>query len=121
MSSSFQDLRVWQSSILLTKSIYIATDKFPKSELYGLTSQMRRATVSIPSNIAEGKGRNTGKEFAASLYHARGSLMELQTQILLSRDLNLLTTEVANELLNQCTTVGKAMAGLINSLKLSNH
>ena len=74
MSSSFKDLRVWQEAMNLAVSVYRATSKFPKHELYGLSQQLRRAAVSIPSNIAEGKGRRSDREFRNFLMHARGSL-----------------------------------------------
>lgn len=83
---SFTDLIVWQKAILLTKEIYKLTREFPKSELYTLTSQMRRAAISIPSNIAEGKKRRTRKDFANFLSTADASAAELQTQIIIARD-----------------------------------
>jgi len=86
MASSFQDLRVWREAIKLAVSIYGATEKFPKHELYGLTSQIRRAAVSVASNIAEGKGHRSSREFCNFLFHARGSLLELQTQPIIARD-----------------------------------
>src|ERR1700751_4412430 len=76
MSSSFKDLRVWQEAMRFTVEIYRATDRFPKHELYGLGQQLRRAAVSVPSNIAEGKGHRSNREFAHFLLHARGSLLE---------------------------------------------
>src|SRR5260221_12214958 len=81
--SSFQDLRIWQESMDLTVEIYRATSDFPRHEIYGLISQMRRAAVSVPSNIAEGKGHRSDPEFVRFLFHARGSLLELQTQLLI--------------------------------------
>ena len=84
MASSFRDLRVWQEAMKLTVEIYRASGSFPKQEQFGLTQQIRRASVSVPSNIAEGKGRRTDKDFAHFLYHARGSLLEVQTQVLLA-------------------------------------
>jgi four helix bundle protein len=77
--SSYCDLRVWQEAVELALEIYRATAQFPKHELYGLTSQMRRAAVSIPSNIAEGKGHNSDGDLGRFLFHARGSLLELRT------------------------------------------
>jgi four helix bundle protein len=76
---SFRNLRVWQEAMTLTTEIYRGTADFPKPELYGLTSQIRRAAVSVPSNIAEGKGHRSDKEFVRFLLHARGPLWELQT------------------------------------------
>src|SRR5271165_4431833 len=97
-SSSFQDLRIWQEAMALTEQVYRATNDFPKQEIYGLTSQMRRAAVSVPSNIAEGKGHRSDPEFVRFLFHARGSLLELQTQLLIARRLKYLSEEKADEL-----------------------
>src|SRR5882762_9420318 len=94
--SSFQDLRIWQESMDLTVEIYRATSDFPRHEIYGLASQMRRAAVSVPSNIAEGEGHRSDPEFVRFLFHARGSLLELQTQILIARRLEYLSEEKAN-------------------------
>ena len=84
---SYKELIVWQKSIKLVKEIFILTDKFPKSELYGLVSQMRRAAVAIPSNIAEGYGRKSSKEYAQFYSIAYGSALELETQLILSKRL----------------------------------
>lgn len=81
---SFKDLIVWQKSMLLARKIYLATENFPKIEHYGLVSQMRRAAVSIPSNIAEGYGRKSSKEYTQFYSIAYGSLLELETQMILS-------------------------------------
>jgi four helix bundle protein len=83
----FQDLQIWQKGIEIVKSCYLLTEKFPDSENFGLTSQMRRAAVSIPSNIAEGNGRKSNQEFLRFLQIARGSLAELETQHILSEEL----------------------------------
>jgi four helix bundle protein len=87
MSSSFRDLRVWRDAMKLASDIYRATAVFPKHELYGLSQQMRRAAVSVPGNIAEGKGPRSNQGFVNFLFHARGSLLELQTQIEIAQDL----------------------------------
>ncbi len=117
MASTFKDLRVWQLAMELVIETYQATKGFPKEEQYGLISQMRRAAVSIASNIAEGKGLRTDADFARFLYHARGSLMELQTQIMIARELQYLTERNAVVLLQKCEAVGRSLAGLINSLE----
>ena len=117
MSSSFRDLRVWRQAMELVFAVYQETRSFPREEIYGLTAQMRRAAVSVPSNIAEGKGMNSDPEFKRFLYHARGSLMELQTQILIAQELQYLSKEKAESLLERCTATGRSLAGLINSLK----
>jgi four helix bundle protein len=88
---SYKELIVWQKSMELTREVYTCTEKFPKSEMFGLINQMRRATVSIPSNIAEGFGRAHTKEYLHFLHTAHGSLNELETQIVLSKDMNFLT------------------------------
>ena len=87
MIKNFRDLDVWKKSIELVKKVYIITGNFPREELYGLTSQMRRASVSVPSNIAEGHVRKSTKEFIQFLYIAMGSLAELETQLVISREL----------------------------------
>ncbi|MDT0643265.1 four helix bundle protein [Zunongwangia sp. F363] len=89
----FRDLKVWQKSIQLNKLIYAATKKFPKEEVYGLTSQIRRSAVSIPSNIAEGCGRESKKEFKNFLGIALGSAFELETQLIIALDQNFIEKE----------------------------
>jgi len=116
MVRSFCDLRVWREGMDLTILIYRLSAGFPKHELFGLSQQMRRAAVSIPSNIAEGKGRWSGKEFKQFLFHARGSLLELQTQIMIARELQYLSEEQGEHALDLAAQVGKSLAGLINSL-----
>lgn len=116
MASTFRDLRVWQQGMKLGLKIYEVTDSFPRKELFGLRSQMTRAAVSIPSNIAEGKGRQTDKEFRSFLFHARGSLMELQTQIEFARELKYMSKDVAASLQKDCDQLGSGLTGLINAL-----
>ena len=116
MPSSFRDLRVWQEAIKLASDVYRATADFPRHELYGLSGQMRRAAVSIPSNIAEGKGHRSNREFTNFLLHARGSLLELQTQMLIAEDLQYLSGERMQELGSQADRIGRGLNGLINSL-----
>ena len=115
-TSSFRDLRVWQEAMKLTTSVYRCTSSFPKHELYGLSQQIRRAAVSVPSNIAEGKGHRSDRDFVRFLLHARGSLLELQTQLLIAQELGYLSTADATQLLNVAENVGRALSGLINSL-----
>lgn len=100
----------------LAIDIYRETASFPRDEIYSLTQQMRRAAVSIASNIAEGKGRKSRKEFEQFLFHARGSLLELQTQIMIASRLNYLSEERAKLVLDQATRIGRSLTGLINSL-----
>jgi four helix bundle protein len=115
-TSSFRDLRVWQEAMKLTTEIYRSTTAFPKHELYGLSQQIRRAAVSVPSNIAEGKGHRSNKEFVHFLLHARGSLLELQTQLLIAEELQYIGKEDAERLLRLAEAVGRALSGLINSM-----
>ena len=115
-TSSFRDLRVWQEAMKLTTEIYRSTTAFPKHELYGLSQQIRRAAVSVPSNIAEGKGHRSDKEFVHFLLHARGSLLELQTQLLIAEELQYVGKEEALRLLRLAEAVGRALNGLINSM-----
>src|SRR5437667_5427132 len=110
-TSSFRDLRLWQQAIELALSVYRSTDTFPKHELYGLAQQMRRAAVSVASNVAEGKGRNSDKEFRQFLFYSRGSLLELETQILIASKLEYLSVERSDELRTLTTQVGRSLAG----------
>ena len=116
MGLSYRDLIAWQKAMDLTEEIYKITRGFPKDELYGLTSQLRRAAVSVPSNIAEGQGRLTPGEFRQFLGHARGSLLETETQILLAGKLHYISPEEMNHLLKSSTEVGRILNGLIGSI-----
>lgn len=119
MTQTYKDLKVWQIAILLAKEIYKITEKFPKEEIFGLTSQMRRSAVSIPSNIAEGKLRGYEKEFKKFLLIAFGSGGELETQIILAKSLpktGKCDYSKADDLLDQ---VMKMLNVLINKLKAS--
>lgn len=95
---SYRDLLIWQKGIAFVKRIYQETARFPDSERYGLTNQMRRAAVSIPSNIAEGQARQHSGEFRQFLFIALGSIAELETQILISQDLGFLPEEISTNL-----------------------
>ncbi|MGA1998734.1 MAG: four helix bundle protein [Terriglobales bacterium] len=114
MSRSYEDLKVWQRAMDLVYVIYDMTRAFPKDELYGLVSQMRRAAVSIPSNIAEGKGRSTDKDFAVFLHHSRGSLHELETQIRIAHHLGYIPAAANPSLSELVSEVGRLLNGLIN-------
>jgi len=116
MGSSYQDLRVWQQAMVLARYVYRLTEKFPKHELYGLVSQIRRAAVSVPSNIAEGKGHRSDKEFLHFLFHARGSLFEVETQILLAQQLQYISDAESAEVRQLIAPVARSLTGLINSL-----
>ena len=115
--NTHKDLIVWKRGIELVKNIYALTNSFPKSEQFGLVSQMRRSAVSIPSNIAEGYGRNSKKELIHFLYIALGSSSELETQIILSGELNFLEKSVVTECLNQLIEIIKMITSLIKSHK----
>jgi four helix bundle protein len=107
-----RNLVVWRKSMDLVKDIYRATGDFPKHELYGLVSQLRRAAVSVPSNVAEGYGRNSRNELHQFVGTARGSLAEVETQIELARDLGYLRGELASDLLSKATVIGRMLTGL---------
>ena len=115
MIRTFRDLDVWRKGMDLTVRVYKSTDRFPKSEIFGLTSQLRRAAVSIPSNIAEGKAVG-GKGYRRHLKIAMGSEAELQTQVELAERLNFLNREEANDLLEHAAEVGRMLAGLFRAL-----
>src|SRR5439155_18249577 len=118
MKSSYRDLLVWQKAIALVTEIYRATRSFPKEEVYGLTSQMRRAAVSIPSNIAEGQARLTKGEFRQFLGQAKGSLAELDTQLVIAQHLGFLAD--SEPLSGRLSEVGRMLNGLIASLTTDN-
>lgn len=113
---SYHDLIGWQKSMALVTNIYRSTRNFPKDEMCGLTSQIRRAAVSIPSNIAEGQGRLTRGEFRQFIGHARGSTFELESQILIAKELGYLEEKDERALRDQIHEVGKILNGLLNSL-----
>ena len=114
---SYNDLIAWQKAIELVRDVYKATQGFPKEEMYGLTSQIRRSAVSIPSNIAEGQARNTKGEFIQFLGIARGSIAEFDTQVIISNQLGYLSNETTNDLKDKIAIVNKLNNGLIRSLK----
>lgn len=114
---SYIELDVWKEARALVSQVYLITKVFPKEELYGITNQIRRCSVSIPSNIAEGCGRQSPKETIHFLYISRGSLYELETQLFLSNDLEFLSEEKLNNLLIQIQTCKKLLNGFINYYK----
>jgi four helix bundle protein len=116
MGRSYKDLVAWQKAMDLVTATYRATAGFPRDELFGLTSQLRRAAVSIPSNIAEGQGRLSEKEFRHFLGQARGSLMEAETQLQIAENLGYLRTEQTMPLLQSCAEVGRILNGLLASV-----
>ncbi len=114
---TFRDLTIWQKGILLVKSVYQKTASFPKEELYGLITQMRRAAVSVPSNIAEGYRRRHGKEFQQFLNVSLGSLGELETQIIIANDLNYLSSENSDFLLEEVDHLTRMVISLNNKVQ----
>ena len=117
MGQSYRQLVAWQKAMQLVSEIYKATETFPRHELYGLTNQLRRAAVSIPSSIAEGQARFSSKEFHHSLSHARGSLVEMETQILIAQELRYVPSNQANSLLRRTAELGRILNGLIAAIK----
>lgn len=115
-SRNYQDLIVWKKSIDLVSNIYASTKAFPKEEVYGLTSQIRRAGVSMSANIAEGQARNSRGEFRQFLGIAQGSLAELETLLIISGNLNYLNSQKREDLLEACEEIGRLLAGLKKSL-----
>ncbi|MDD8017806.1 MAG: four helix bundle protein [Bacteroidota bacterium] len=116
----FKKLLVWQKGHVLTKEIYLATSKFPKDELYGVTSQLRRAVLSIPTNIAEGVGRGSDADFKRFLHIAFGSASETEYLILISKELKYLSQDEAVSFDNQIIEIKKMLSSLINTLKKSD-
>jgi four helix bundle protein len=113
MSGSYRDIKVWQRAIELVVDIYSCTRSFPKEEVYGLVGQLRRAAVSIPSNIAEGKGRRTDKEFLLFLHHARGSVFEVETQLTIAGLLGYIPEPDVHRIANSAGEVARMLSGLI--------
>ncbi|MEE0507493.1 four helix bundle protein [Phascolarctobacterium succinatutens] len=113
---SYKELTVWQKSMLLTEEIYRLARLLPREELYSLSDQMRRAAVSIPSNIAEGQARSSTKAFVSFLSIAKGSNAELETQLMICVRLKYLTQSQAEVALNLCSEVGKMLTVLIGKL-----
>jgi four helix bundle protein len=112
---SYRDLEVWKISMQLAREVYQITEGMPKHEIYGLTSQIRRASVSVPANIAEGYGRNHRKEYVQFLGIANGSLKELETLLLLAHDLNYIN-DIA-KLMSLCESAGRLLNRLRQSLQ----
>lgn len=113
----YQELRVWQNSMQLARKVYEVTKQFPREETYGLTSQMRRAAISVSSNIAEGQGRSSRGEFKQFLCIARGSLFELETQFLLARSLGYISETDTSSIERALSDVAPVLNALIRSLK----
>jgi four helix bundle protein len=116
-TNGYRDLKVWQRGFKLTLRVYECTADFPIAERYGLTSQMRRCASSIPANIAEGSGRDSGRDFSRFLSIALGSLKELETFLLLSRELGFIEAKIAEELLSAADELGRMIRGLQKSVR----
>lgn len=112
-----KDLDVWKKAMELVVSVYKTTSSFPREEIYGLTSQIRRAAVSIPSNIAEGAARNHDNEYRQFLYIALASSAELETQLIISNRLGFVENEESQELITELNTISRMLQGLIKSIK----
>ena len=117
MAQHYKDLIAWPKAMDLVNAIYDATDSFPKREAYSLTDQIRRAAVSIPSNIAEGQAHYSNREFLHYLRHSRGSFAELETQVLIAQQRNYLSELQVAHLLKLANELGRILSGLIHSLK----
>ena len=117
---SYKDLIVWQKSLTLCRLIYECTEKYPQRELYGLASQMRRAAVSIPSNIAEGRSRSTAKDFGNFLRIALGSAAELETQLLISKDLSYCDNDMFEKADSLLSEIRRMLHAMIKGLEASD-
>ncbi len=112
----YRDLIAWQKAMDLVEDVYRVSQNFPREEMYGLTNQIRRAAVSIPSNIAEGQGRGVGGEFAHHLRIANASRQEIETQLLIAVRLGFITEPDVNAVLERCFEVGRIICGLHHSV-----
>jgi four helix bundle protein len=117
MGNSYQDLIAWQQAMDVAEHVYRISAKFPQDERFGLISQVRRAAVSVPSNIAEGQGRGSKGEFVLFLGHAKGSLHEVETQLQLAVRCGFIKKQDVAPVLQECDMVGRLITGLIQSLK----
>lgn len=119
MKQHYKQLLVWQKAMVLVTRVYEVTRSFPREEMYGLTVQIRRAAVSVPSNIAEGQARSTTGEFKHFIGIAKGSLAELDTQLLIAQNLGYLPE--ADDLFDKLAEVGRMLSGLVSSLTTADH
>jgi four helix bundle protein len=115
--NSYRDLKVWQDGMTLVEDCYRLSKEFPKEELFGLTSQLRRAAVSVPANIAGGYGRDSRGSYVNLLRNARGSLKELETHLILAQRLKFGSFDLATQLLARSETIGRMLRSLIRSLE----
>jgi four helix bundle protein len=117
VAQHYKDLIAWQKAMDLVAEVYSATDKFPSKEKFSLTDQIRRAAVSVPSNIAEGQAHFSKREFLHYLRHSRGSLAELETQVLIAKRVRYLQPATSEKLLKDIDELGRILSGLIRSLE----
>lgn len=117
MSGTYRDLKVWQAAMEMVQEVYRLTQAFPRQETYGLIIQLRRAAVSIASNIAEGKGRSSDKELLHFLSNAKGSLFEVETQIMIADGLGYLTRPQCEDFLSRSAEVGRLLNGLMKAFR----
>jgi four helix bundle protein len=117
MSNSYRDLIVWQKSLALVTDVYRITERFPKHEMFGLSSQLQRAAVSVVANIAEGQARNSKKEFVHFLSNSRGSLAELETEIYIASNLRYINEAAGRKALAATDEISRLINGLMNSLQ----
>jgi four helix bundle protein len=115
---SYREQFIWKQGVSLAINCYKLTEHFPKSELYGLTSQIRRSSVSVPSNIAEGYGRRTKNEYVQFLHIALGSLRELDTQLIIAREVNLASTELFQPLIKEVDRLQGILVSTLQKMKL---
>jgi len=117
MGQSYRDLIAWHKAMDFVMDVYAATKLFPRDELYGLASQLRRTAVLIPTNIADGQARYSPSEFHFFLSRSRGSLVEVETQLILAQKLEYVTQELGKKLLDNAAELGRILNGLIGSIK----
>lgn len=117
MAGNYTELRAWKQAVDLVLDVYRTTQNFPKAELYGLSDQIRRSAVSVPSNIAEGKGRSSDREFALFLSHARGSLLELETQLFIAARLGYVNQERSEFLAGRTEQLSKTLNALLTRVR----
>jgi four helix bundle protein len=117
MGQSYRELIAWQKAMDFVMEVYRTSKAFPRDELYGLSTQLRRAAVSVPTNIAEGQARFSPQEFYFFLGRARGSLVEVETQLLIAQNLSYFTPEHGKQLLDKAAELGRILSGLIASIR----
>lgn len=113
---NFKDLKIWQKGIEIVKDVYAMTKEFPREEMYGITSQMRRSAVSIPANVAEGFKRFHGKEYSQFLHIALGSVAELETHLIISKELGFIKDEQLAEISEKLDHISKMVSSLLNKI-----